>query len=172
MTSRAVTAYNTHLDPHLGPHINRASTILRPYIELFNQKVYRPYIRPSLESILPSVIFAPQPPKSFWAMFSEFLPTTGGSRGENKGRMDDTYSRATKDVKTKTAAVKSKVSSASSSLSKSASPSPSPSAVKNGGRVKGEKMTRGEMDKTREALKERIEEQGKKGYKQVKSEVN
>jgi hypothetical protein len=33
-------------------------------------------------------------------------------------------------------------------------------------------MTRGEMDKTREELKTRIEEQGKKGYKQVKSEVN
>jgi hypothetical protein len=28
------------------------------------------------------------------------------------------------------------------------------------------------MDKTREELKTRIEEQGKKGYKQVKSEVN
>ena len=169
---RAVAAYKTHLDPHLGPHINRATTILRPYIEILNQKVYRPYIRPSLESILPSVIFAPQPPKSFWAMFSEFLPTTGGSRGETKGRMDDSYSRVTKDVKSKTASVKSKATSASSSLSKSASPSPSPSVVKNAGKVKGEKMTRGEMDKTREELKTRIEEQGKKGYKQVKSEVN
>jgi hypothetical protein len=169
---RAVAAYRTHLDPHLGPHINRATTILRPYVEILNQKVYRPYIRPSLESILPSVIFAPQPPKSFWAMFSEFLPTTGGSRGETKGRMDDNYSRVTKEIKTKTASVKSKASSASSSLSRSASPSPSPSVIKNGGKAKGEKMTRGEMDKTREELKTRIEEQGKKGYKQVKSEVN
>ena len=105
-------------------------------------------------------------------MFSEFLPTTGGSRGETKGRMDDSYSRVTKDIKSKTASVKSKATSASSSLSKSASPSPSPSVVKNAGKVKGEKMTRGEMDKTREELKTRIEEQGKKGYKQVKSEVN
>jgi hypothetical protein len=105
-------------------------------------------------------------------MFSEFLPTTGGSRGETKGRMDNDYSRVTKDVKTKTASVKSKASSASASLSRSASPSPSPSVVKNGGKAKGEKMTRGEMDKSREELKTRIEEQGKKGYKQVKSEVN
>ena len=86
--------------------------------------------------------------------------------------MDDSYSRVTKEVKTKTASVKSKASSASSSLSKSASPSPSPSVIENGGKAKGEKMTRGEMDKTREELKNRIEEQGKKGYKQVKSEVN
>lgn len=86
--------------------------------------------------------------------------------------MDDGY-KVKSDLKTKTAAVKSKVSSASSSLSKSASPSPSPTAAKaNVGKVKGEKMTRGEMDKTREELKARIEEQGKKGYKQVKSEVN
>jgi len=82
--------------------------------------------------------------------------------------MDDNYSRVTKEIKTKTASVKSKASSASSSLSRSASPSPSPSVVK----AKGEKMTRGEMDKTREELKTRIEEQGKKGYKQVKAEVN
>jgi len=169
-----VTLYKTHLDPHLGPHISRATTILRPYIETFNQKVYKPYIRPSLESILPAVIFAPEPPKSFWAIISDFLPTTGGSRAESKGRMDNGYN-VKSDVKAKTAAVKSKVSSSSSSLSKSASPSPSPSpsVVKsNAGKAKGDKMTRGEMEKTREELKARIEEQGKKGYKQVKSEVN
>ena len=88
--------------------------------------------------------------------------------------MDNGYN-VKSDVKAKTAAVKSKVSSSSSSLSKSASPSPSPSpsVVKsNAGKAKGDKMTRGEMDKTREELKARIEEQGKKGYKQVKSEVN
>jgi len=90
--------------------------------------------------------------------------------------MDNGYN-VKSDVKAKTTAVKSKVSSSSSSLSRSASPSPSPSpspsVVKsNAGKVKGDKMTRGEMDKTREELKARIEEQGKKGYKQVKSEVN
>jgi hypothetical protein len=170
---RTAALYNTHLDPHFGPHINRATTILRPYIELFNQKVYRPYIRPSLESILPSVIFAPQPPKSFWAIISDFLPTTGGSRVESKGRMDDGY-KVKSDLKTKTAAVKTKVSSLSKSASPSPSPSPSPSVATSAGKGKGkgEKMTRGEMDKTREELKARIEEQGKKGYKQVKSEVN
>lgn len=108
-------------------------------------------------------------------MIADFLPSAGSHAAERKGRMDDNYSRAQGDVKSKTASVKSKVQqataqvkSAASSASASAtpSPSPSPSAARAG------KMDRAEMDKTRDRLKERIEEQGKKGYKQVKSEVN
>jgi len=79
--------------------------------------------------------------------------------------MDRNYSKVTSDIKTKTASVKSKASA-----SVSASPSPSPSVKR--GSEKKDKMTRAEMDKSRDNLKERIEEQGKKGYKQVKSEVN
>jgi hypothetical protein len=121
--------------------------------------------------MLPSFVFTPQPPRTFWAMISDFLPSVGQGAAERKGRMDDGYSRVKLDVKTKTASVKSKISASSSSVSKSASvtASPSPTATKK--ESKG-KMTRGEMDRTRENLKERIEEQGKKGYKQVKSEVN
>lgn len=78
--------------------------------------------------------------------------------------MDRNYSKVTSDIKTKTASVKSKASA-------SVSASPSPSVVKKGS-AKKDKMTRAEMDKSRDNLKERIEEQGKKGYKQVKSEVN
>jgi len=166
--SRVVALYNAHLEPHVGPYITRASTILSPHIETINQKVYKPYIRPSLESILPSFIFTPQQPRSFWAMMSDFLPSTPGSQGERKGSMDRNYSKVTSDIKTKTASVKSK---ASASVSASLSPSPSPSVVKKGS-AKKDKMARAEMDKSRDNLKERIEEQGKKGYKQVKSEVN
>jgi hypothetical protein len=99
-------------------------------------------------------------------MIADFLPSAGTHAAERKGSMDQGYSRAKADVKTKTASVKSAVSAASS-----ASASPSYSAKAKAGSKK-DKMTRAEMDKTRENLKERIEEQGKKGYKQVKSEVN
>jgi hypothetical protein len=109
-------------------------------------------------------------------MIADFLPSAGNHAAERKGSMDEGYSRAKKDVKTKTASVKSAVSSASASISPSATASVKSGAasakVKSASAAGKEKMTRAEMDKARENLKERIEEQGKKGYKQVKSEVN
>jgi hypothetical protein len=171
-----VALYYAHLDPHVGPHLRRASTTLAPHVESFNQKVYRPYIRPTLEAVLPAFVFTPEPPKTFWAMIADFLPSAGNHAAERKGSMDEGYSRAKKDVKTKTASVKSAVSSASASISPSATASVKSAVtaakVKSASAAGKEKMTRAQMDKARENLKERIEEQGKKGYKQVKSEVN
>lgn len=159
-----VALYYTHLDPHVGPHIRQVSATAAPHLETFNQKIYRPYLRPALEAVLPQFLFTPEPPRTFWAMIADFLPSAGTHAAERKGSMDDGYSRA----KSKTDSVKSKVQASTASVksSASASASPSPSPKSQG------KMTRAEMDKTRDNLKDRIEEQGKKGYKQVKSEVN
>lgn len=83
--------------------------------------------------------------------------------------MDDSYAKVKKDVKTQTASAKSKVSTASRSASASVS---SASASVASAAKKGKKMDRAEMDRVRENLKARIEEEGKKGYKKVKNEVN
>ena len=138
MSRRVVALYNTHLDPHVGPHIRQLAKTAGPHIERFNQKIYRPYIRPALESILPQFLFTPEPPRTFWAMIADFLPTAGNHAAERKGSMNEGYSKAkasTSSVKSKasasTASVKSKASastaSVKSSASASASPSPSPS---------------------------------------------
>ena len=120
--------------------------------------MYRPYIRPTLEAILPEFLFTPEPPRTFWAMIADFLPSAGSHAAERKGSLDDGYSRAKADVKSKTESVKTRAASATASASSAA--------------AKKAKMDRAEMDKKRDSLKDRIEEQGKKGYKQVKSEVN
>lgn len=168
--SRVDALYNTHLDPHVGPHIRQISATAAPHIETFNQKVYRPYIRPALEAILPQFLFTPEPPRTFWAMIADFLPSAGNHAAERKGNMDDGYSRA----KSKTSSIKSRAqastASVKSSASASASPSPSPTAAK--AKAADSKMSRAEMEKAREELRAQIEEQGKQGYKQVKSEVN
>lgn len=109
-------------------------------------------------------------------MIADFLPTAGNHAAERKGSMNEGYGK----VKSKTAEVKGKVqastasvkskASASASPSRSASPSPSPSASK--ADVRQHKFDRAQMEQLRDNLKAQIEDQGKKGYKQVKSEVN
>lgn len=169
--------YNTHLDPHVGPHFRTISKTAAPHIERFNQRIYRPYIRPALESILPQFLFTPEPPRTFWAMIADFLPTAGNHAAERKGSMNEGYSKVkskTAEVKASTASVKS-ASKSSASASRSPSPSPSPSPSKTAAakaEVKKGKLDRKGMEQLRDQLKDRIEEQGKKGYKQVKSEVN
>lgn len=172
--------YNAHLDPHVGPHIRQISKTAAPHVERFNQKVYRPYIRPALEAILPQFLFTPEPPRTFWAMIADFPPTAGNHAAERKGYMDEGYSR----VKSKTAEVKGKVQASTASVKSSASASASPSASKSVSKaaaasasaskadVKQHKLNRAEMEQLRDKLKAQIEDQGKKGYKQVKSEVN
>lgn len=113
-------------------------------------------------------------------MIADFLPTAGNHAAERKGSMNEGYEK----VKSKTAEVKGKVQastasvksnvkstvSASAASSRSASPSPSPSASK--ADVRQQKFDRAQMEQLRDNLKAQIEDQGKKGYKQVKSEVN
>jgi uncharacterized protein YcbX len=97
----------------------------------------------------------------------------GTSAAERKGSMSDSYAKVKKDAKSETASVKSRVQSASKSMSASASSaSASISNAANNAGAKGKKMDRAEMDRIRENLKVRIEEEGKKGYKKVKTEVN
>lgn len=115
---------------------------------------------------MPQFLFTPEPPRTFWAMIADFLPTAGNHAAERKGSLDDGYTRVKADVKSKTESVKSRAASSSSSASATAVPSASAKAKASG------KMDRAEMEKKRDSLKDRIDEQGKKGYKQVKSEVN
>ncbi len=140
--------YNIHLDPYVGPQISKASVALSPYASTFTAKVYNPYLRPAMEAFLPAIVFAPEPPQNFWSMIADKLPIAGSNFAQNKGSLGDFYS----DVHN----------------AKRPADVPVPSAEK---RVNSRGMDRAEMDRVREAIKERVEKQGQKGYEKVHDEV-
>lgn len=128
--------YKTHLDPHLHPYTSKVSAATSPYIALLNQKIYTPYLREYVHYFLPAAILAPEPPKSFWGMISDFLPSPGSNAAERKGSMTEKIRQAATGAKASSgdkaqvareqasrisAAAKSKVSSASVVAAKSAS---------------------------------------------------
>lgn len=159
-----VRLYYRHLDPHVGPHLAKARVVVTPYISALDKHVYKPYIFPALEAFLPAAILAPEPPKSFWALMADILPSmSGGHVAERRGQMDDFY----KDIKDAKKAPGGKPASVpipgKEKVAKAESATKDTKAAK--------KMDRSEMDRVREAIKERVEQQGKKGYKQVHDEV-
>ena len=155
---QAVQLYNTYLHKHVGPYATRASTALSPYASTFNQRVYAPYILPAVSQFLPAAVT--ETPKSFMAMIADMLPGPGSHNvAESKGR-DDFYANLEKakrpaDVPIQTV---SKAKSTSSASTKDAK--------------ENAKADRAEMERVREAIKVRVEKQGKQGTKDVKSKVN
>ena len=163
LTSRSYIAqqYNAHLDPVLGPHLRRAQSAIEPYTTAFYVRVYLPYIRPTLEKILPAVVLKPDPPRSFWALISEILPSMeGGHVAERRGQMDDAYAKVAKEKTRATQSIASMASKASKAAS-SATGSAKDAAT----------FDRAEMDRTREALRKRIDDQGQKAYAQLQDKV-
>lgn len=128
-----------------------------PYVQLFQEKVYHPYIYPLLESILPEAVLAPEPPKSFWALIADFLP--GSHVAERKVDMRE-YKEKIKEAR-KPAKVPVP---GSEKIVKAES-------AKDGSKV-AKQFDREEMKRVRDAIKDRVEQQGKKGYQTVRKEVN
>ena len=158
--SHVSRAYYAYIHPHVGPYLNKADALLSPYVQTFQTRVYRPYIFPVLERFLPRAILAPEPPKSFWALMAEILPSLGGGHvAEHKGQMDDFYENIDKSKKPAKVPVPG-----AEKVAKAESAHDDDKAAK--------KMDRAEMDRVREAIKERVEKQGQRGYEQVRSEVN
>ncbi|WRT68718.1 uncharacterized protein IL334_005698 [Kwoniella shivajii] len=162
--SYVIKLYYSHLEPHVGPYVNRASTAIAPYTALFHKHVHQPYIQPAVQQFFPASVEN----KSFLTMLSEFLPTTGSSHAaEKKGQMDDFYddlehSRKPADVKVPAA-------------DKVAEKKKSPDAV-TGNKEKKERKTQEKFEKSqaervREAIKSRVDEQGKKSNQKVKQEI-
>ena len=137
--------YYAHLDAYVGRHLSQASKTLSPYVSWIDAKIYRPYVWPVLEAFLPTLPFIPEPPKNFWSMIADKLPSMGSLVAENKASMSDFIAELNK--------------------SKRPADVPIPSAGK-------ASMSRIEADRLREAIKERVNAQGKKGYESVRAEVN
>ena len=161
--------YNAHLDPILGPHLRNANAFLEPYISTLYTKIYLPYIYPVLEKILPATLLAEAPPKSFWTMIAEILPSLeGGHVAERRGKMDDAYDKVAKEKARATEGVASaisKISKATESIKSAVTASPSASASTE------KKFDRAEMERVRESLAKRVEERGQAGMKGLKAKV-
>ncbi|OCF57780.1 hypothetical protein L486_05245 [Kwoniella mangroviensis CBS 10435] len=151
-----VKIYNQHLEPHVGPYVIQTSNFVAPYTALFHKHVHQPYIKPTVDQLFPPSI----KDKSFLTMLAEFLPTTGGSThaAERKGEMDDYYN----DLEHSRKPAEVKVPSADKVAEKK-SADVKPQEVK--------KVERAEMDRVRDAIKSRVDEQGKKSLKKIKEEV-
>ncbi|WVW85264.1 hypothetical protein I302_107302 [Kwoniella bestiolae CBS 10118] len=154
-----VKAYKQHLEPHVGPYVAQTSKVISPYTALFHKHVHQPYIKPTVDQLFPQSIKE----KSFLTMLAEFLPTTGGSThaAERKGEMDDYYN----DLEHARKPAEVKVPAADKVAEKKTAPAPSREAKET------KKMEKAEMERVREAIKSRVDEQGKKGLKKVKDEV-
>ncbi|WWC63646.1 uncharacterized protein I303_106251 [Kwoniella dejecticola CBS 10117] len=165
-----IRLYNTHLEPHVGPYVHQASKAVSPYTALFDKYVHQPYIKPALAQVFPAALVAETKSKSFLGMLAEFLPVGGGGGdiAERKGQMDDYYhnlenSRKPAEVEVPAAG---KVAQP-----KKKAPENVESSVEKKERVEQKKIERAEMERVREAIKTRVEEQGKKSDKKVRAEV-
>ncbi|ORX38222.1 hypothetical protein BD324DRAFT_649601 [Kockovaella imperatae] len=160
-----VKQYNTHLDPVLGPHIKRMQVILDPYISAFDKQVFIPYIKPLVEKIIPAPLLAEAPPRSFWTLISEILPSPeGGRAAQRRGSMDSAYDKAAQQKQKAAegvASAMSKINKATQSI-KSAASSATPSA---------KVFDRAEMDRVRDALKKRVDERGAQGLKDTRQKL-
>ena len=148
MFSQASARYQKHIHPTLSPYLDRASTAVSPYADLFVSKVYTPFLAPGIRAILPASFLIPEKPKTFWSMIADMLPSPGSHVHEHKGEMDEHYS-ALQHSRTASAKATSSVPPAASS-----------------------KMDREEMNRVREALKKRIDEHGNKAYEGVREKVH
>ncbi|ORY32135.1 hypothetical protein BCR39DRAFT_587128 [Naematelia encephala] len=144
--------YNAHLEPHVGPYVAKAQTALGPYSATFHKQIYKPYLAPVVEAILPSTIFS-QKPKTFWSMIADILPSANVM--ENKGKLAASYGKGTESIKKTASAATRSASSASASASTKAA----------------QQFDKAEMERVREDLKRKIDKQGKEGLETVKSEL-
>ncbi|OCF41001.1 hypothetical protein I317_05200 [Kwoniella heveanensis CBS 569] len=160
--AQIVKLYLTHLEPHVGPYVNKASLAIAPYTALFHKHVHAPYIKPTVDHFFPPSAES----KSFIAMLADFLPSGSSHAAERKGQMDDYYqdiehARKPADVKVpqadKVAEKKAPIVEASKGEKKE--------------RKETKKLEKAEMERVRDAIKTRVEEQGKKGLKVAKEEI-
>ncbi|WVQ95245.1 hypothetical protein IAU59_002340 [Kwoniella sp. CBS 9459] len=162
LRAQIFSLYITHLEPHVGPYVNMAASFIAPYTALFHKHVHAPYIQPTVDHFFPPTA----EPKSFISMLADFLPSGSSHAAERKGQMDDYYqdiehSRKPADVKIpqadKVAEKKTPIVQASKEEKKE--------------RKETKKIEKAEMERVRDAIKSRVEEQGKKGHKAVKEEI-
>ncbi|WWC90386.1 uncharacterized protein L201_005320 [Kwoniella dendrophila CBS 6074] len=168
--SYIIQLYNIHLEPHVGPYVNKASTFVSPYTHLFHKHVHQPYIQPVIHSYFPPT----KENKSFLTMLAEFLPLTSegisssSHVAERKGQMDDYYN----DLENSRKPAEIKIPNSDKVASKK---SKSPEDVNTKQEKKERKdikiTEKSEMERVREAIKSRVDEQGKKSNQKVKVEV-
>ncbi|WVQ79772.1 hypothetical protein IAT38_001872 [Cryptococcus sp. DSM 104549] len=165
--------YHNHLEPHVGPHVKKATAALAPYTALYAKHIHKPYVQPAYNSVFP-----PTPEKqsrSFLSILSDFLPTSGSPHAaETKGQMDDYFSdlehsRHPADVEVPGADKIAQKPVTPPAPAADASKQEKKAAAKAEDDFKG--MERSEMDRVREALKARVDKQGKQGLAQVKQEI-
>jgi hypothetical protein len=73
--------YNAHLAAHVDPYLLKAQAALAPYHAVFEAKVYQPYVKPFLVSVLPAAV-VPEPKKSYWSFVTDRLPGQKGNKTE------------------------------------------------------------------------------------------
>ncbi|WVR09310.1 hypothetical protein IAU60_006375 [Kwoniella sp. DSM 27419] len=154
--------YLAHLEPHVGPYVNKAAALIAPYTAMYHKHVYQPYIQPTVHYYFPPS----QQPRSFLTMLSDFLPSGSSSShaAERKGQMDDYYH----DINRAQRPADVKVPQANKVAEKKAA-SPAKEATKE--RQEKRKIERSEMERVRDAIKTRVDEQGKAGLKAARSEI-
>lgn len=131
-----MATYNVHLDPHLHPYTSKVSATIAPYSRLFVQRLYNPYLRQYVHYFLPAALLKPEPPKSFWTIISDILPSPGSHAAQRKGSMSEDIRKGTASARASasatsasvkqqaakaSAAAKDKASSLSAAAAKSAS---------------------------------------------------
>ncbi|KAK8854512.1 hypothetical protein IAR55_003251 [Kwoniella newhampshirensis] len=162
--------YNSHLDPHVGSYVKKASVAAAPYTALYAKHIYVPYVKPAVEYFFPT----PITPKSFLSIFADFLPTSATHAAEKRGSMDDYYADLSESRKPADVHVPG-----TKKLAKKQAEPPLPplkeSKQEKKERVQEEKKAklteREEIDRVRDAVRARVEEQGKKGQENVKKEI-
>ncbi|WVF67672.1 hypothetical protein IAT40_002431 [Kwoniella sp. CBS 6097] len=157
-----VKLYLTHLEPHVGPYVNQAAAFIAPYTALFHKHVHSPYIKPTVNHFFPPTAKS----KSFIAMLADFLPSGSSHAAERKGQMDDYY----QDIEHARKPADVKVPQAGKVAEKKA-PIVEASKQEKKERQEIKKLEKAEMERVRDAIKTRVEEQGKKGLKVVKEEI-
>ncbi|KIR77760.1 hypothetical protein I306_05496 [Cryptococcus gattii EJB2] len=149
--------YRVYLQPHVGPYVDKASAFLAPYYALYHKHIHTPYVQPAYQALFPQ---APEKPKSFLGMLADWLPVTGLTAAESRGGMDGYFGDAEKSkregIREKPKVVKTDTKA-------------EPKKVKK--EVKEKPFDRKELDRTVKGLKNKINEEGKKGEAQVKKEI-
>ncbi|KIR33531.1 hypothetical protein I352_04300 [Cryptococcus deuterogattii MMRL2647] len=140
--------YRVYLQPHVGPYVDKASAFLAPYYALYHKHIHTPY--------------------SFLGMLADWLPVTGltaaGSRGGMDGYFGDAEKSKREGIREKPKVVRTETKAEPKVKVKSES-----KKVKE--EVKEKRFDRKELDRAVKDLKNKINEEGKKGEAQVKKEI-
>nr|XP_031863847.1 uncharacterized protein CI109_000490 [Kwoniella shandongensis]KAA5530919.1 hypothetical protein CI109_000490 [Kwoniella shandongensis] len=162
--------YSTHLDPHVGPYVKKATVAAAPYTALYAKHLYVPYVKPAVDYFFPS----PITPKSFLSIFADFLPTGATHAAEKRGSMDDYYNDLSKSGRPADVHVPG-TEKLAKKQPEPPLPPPNESKQEKKERLSEEKKVKGtekeEIDRVREAIRSRVDEQGKKGQQTAKTEI-